>query len=173
MRMKLLAPWLLVLLLVASNVPAQTYNWTTIAGLYNGPGSADGINSAALFNTPQGLAVDGAGKIYVADGGNSTIRMITPAAPDWVVTTIAGKAGMSGTADGVGNAARFFSLNNLVLDVSGTIYVADVAYATIRRITPVGANWVVTTLPGSSYSRGLAVDAAGSIYTASTIPSSN
>ena len=172
MRMKLLAPWLLVLPLVVSNVPAQTYNWTTIAGLYNGPGSVDGTGSTAFFNAPQGLAVDGAGNIYVADGGNYTIRKITPAAADWVVTTIAGKAGTGGTADGTGNAARFNSLSKLVLDAGGVIYTTDYnpnnGWSTIRRITPAG-NWAVTTIPGtySYYPLGLALDAAGNIYTTS------
>src|SRR5438309_1509051 len=47
----------------------------TLAGLAGGgPGSADGAGSAARFNGPTGVAVDGAGNLYVGDSSNSTIR---------------------------------------------------------------------------------------------------
>ena len=52
---------------------AQTYNWTTIAGLANTPAYADGTNNAAFFNNPQGVAVDGAGNIFTADANNYVI----------------------------------------------------------------------------------------------------
>ena len=63
-------------------------NVTTFAGLADTPGSTDGTGSAARFSSPQGIAVDSAGTVYVADGSN-TIRTITPAG---VVTTLAGLA---------------------------------------------------------------------------------
>lgn len=51
---------------------------TTLAGLAQVPGNADGIGSAARFNRPNGVAVDNAGNIFVADSFNSRITKGTP-----------------------------------------------------------------------------------------------
>jgi sugar lactone lactonase YvrE len=151
---------------------------TTLAGSVGLGGSADGTGSAARFFAPQGVAVDGSGNIYVADGNNSTIRKVTPAG---VVTTLAGNAGLSGSADGTGSAARFYYPQGVAVDGSDNVYVADSYNQTIRKISPAG---VVTTLAGSAllagsadgtgtaarfyYPLGLAVDGSGNIYVADT-----
>src|SRR5438874_3968497 len=144
------------------------------AGLNDTPGSANGTGSTARFNFPIGLAVDGAGNVYVGDNGNNTIRKITPAAK---VTTFAGSAGLSGSADGTGTAARFAGPFGVAVDQSGNVFVADAGNNIIRKITPARA---VTTLGGLALSpgtsdgtginarfnspRGVAVDSAGKIY---------
>lgn len=116
---------------------------TTFAGRADQAGSADGTGSAARFSMPFGVAVDGAGNLYVADTGNRTVRKITAAAE---VTTLAGSPGQYGTNDGVGNEARFHWPHGVAADGSGNVYVVDTASATIRKITSDGA---VTTLAGS------------------------
>ena len=146
---------------------------TTLAGSAGVTGSADGTGSAARFNIPSGVAVDGAGNLYVADYSN-TIRRITAIG---VVTTLAGSVGGSGSSDGTGSAARFYSPSGVAVDGSGNAYVADTFNNTIRKITVAG---VVTTLagsPGASGSAngtgsaarfnnpsGVAVDGAGNLY---------
>src|SRR5438477_34586 len=121
---------------------------TTLAGTPGVHGSADGAGSAAQFWQPWGIAVDSAGIVYVADQANSTIRKITPAG---VVTTIAGAAGMFGSADGSGSAARFNSPYGVAATTTGIIYVADSGNHEIRKITPAKA---VTTFAGSATTDG-------------------
>ena len=117
---------------------------TTLAGTAGVSGSADGTGGAGRFNEPTGVAVDGAGNVYVADTGNFTIRKITSGG---VVTTLAGTAGASGSADGTGSVARFYNPLGVAVDGAGTVYVADTYNDTIRKITPGG---VVTTLAGTA-----------------------
>ncbi len=136
---------------------------TTFAGTAEKFGSTDGTGTAAEFNNPQGVAVDGAGNLYVADTNNQTIRRITPAG---VVTTFAGTAGKTGYVDGTGSAALFNGPTGLVADVSGNLYVADTNNAAIRKVTPAG---VVTSLPDAgnlNYITCVAVDGYGNVYTA-------
>jgi sugar lactone lactonase YvrE len=133
---------------------------TTLAGAAGMSGSVDGTGAAARFNFPTGVAVDGAGNIYVADRGSSTIRKVTAAG---VVTTLAGTAGMSGTTDGTGAAARFKLPTGVTVDGAGNVYVADSGSGLVRKVTPAG---VVTTMPGAAGFVGIAVDGVGNVYVA-------
>ena len=102
---------------------------TIIAGSPNAIGNADGIGTAARFNGPTGVAVDGAGNIFVSDGKNQTIRKITP---DGTVSTIAGSVGVGSFSDGTGAQARFLGPSGLAVDRNGRVYVADKGNGLIR-----------------------------------------
>ncbi len=117
---------------------------TTLAGLPGTSGSADGSGSNARFHGPQGLALDAAGNLLVADTNNHTIRKFAPSTG--AVTTLGGLAGKAGATDGAGTSARFNSPTGVALDDSGSIYVADAENHTIRKITSAG---VVSTLAGT------------------------
>ena len=105
---------------------------STLAGLAGSYGSADGTNSNARFYLPQGITVDLSGNLYVLDSGNQTVRMVTPSGTNWVVTTIAGQADISGNADGTGTNAQFFYPGGLGMNNAGSFAVADWGNNTIR-----------------------------------------
>jgi serine/threonine-protein kinase len=114
---------------------------TTLAGTGD-IGSADGSAVTASFNHPNGVAVDGAGNVYVADSENNLIRKISLAG---MVSTLAG-SGRAGNANGIGSAASFDRPQFLVADAAGTLYVADTYNHLIRMVTPAG---VVSTIAGT------------------------
>jgi squalene-hopene/tetraprenyl-beta-curcumene cyclase len=151
---------------------ADTYNFTvrtiskggvvrTLAGQAGSPGDADGRGPEARFCMPMGVAVDGAGNVYVADAdydgtatGNCLVRKITP---EGIVSTLAGRSGAPGGADGKGPEARFTKCVGIAVTRDGTVYVADTGAHTIRRITPDG---IVSTL-GGAFQKGGKSDGAG------------
>jgi hypothetical protein len=120
---------------------------STFAGTAGVSGSSNGTGGAALFNNPGGVATDSAGDVYVADTDNDIIRKITPAG---VVTTLAGTAGLKGSADGVGAAARFDSPQGVTIDRAANVYVADTGNDLIRKVTPAGVVTTIVGQPGES-----------------------
>jgi len=154
---------------------------TTLAGLAGNFGAADGTNSKARFNRPTGIAVDSATNIFVADSLNHTIRKITPSGS---VSTIAGLAGIWGSSDGTNNAARFYLPEGIGIAANGNLFVTDSGNQLLRKISPIGTNWLVTTVAGLDgvagsangagsnaqfdFPAAVAFDTAGYMYVADT-----
>ncbi|MBY0374476.1 MAG: SMP-30/gluconolactonase/LRE family protein, partial [Bryobacteraceae bacterium] len=124
---------------------AQTYSIQTLAGT-----NAPAENVAAVqapFASIEGVAVDGAGNVYVADAGDHRVRRITPSG---VVQTIAGDgvAGVRGDG-GPARTARLNSPYGLALDRMGNLYIADLGNGRVRRV---GTDGVITTVAGGGLS---------------------
>ncbi|HEY3855915.1 MAG TPA: MBG domain-containing protein [Verrucomicrobiae bacterium] len=119
---------------VSTDDGGATWAAANYAGMQTAYGdSVDGLQNIARFNDPQGVALDGKGNVFVADSGNSTIRKILP---DQSVVTIAGVAGMTNSADGVGDKAQFNGPLDMVFDPNGALFVADSGNNTIRKQLP-------------------------------------
>jgi uncharacterized protein (TIGR03437 family) len=152
---------------------------TTIAGVGVEGSSGDGGPAAqAQLGSPDGLCLDSAGNLYIADPDQNRVRRVTP---DGVIFTFAGD-GVSGFS-GDGASAIVAHLNSpvaLTADRAGNIYIADQANGRIRRVSPTG---IITTVAGSgqygfsgdggsalkaSFADpfGLALDSAGNLYIA-------
>lgn len=113
---------------------------TTVAGVENKRGFADGETSNALFNAPIGLAVSKDGKIYVADTYNDKIRLIE----NGKVSTLAGN--VRGFADGNGAEAKFDTPCGLAILPDGSLLVADTGNRRLRRVE---ADGKTTTVAGT------------------------
>src|SRR6202789_2568538 len=160
-----------------------TGNLTTIAGTGTQGFSGDnGPASAAELDSPQGLALDTANNLYIADTHNHRIRKLS--LTTGIITTIAGTgaAGFSGD-NGPAASAQLDLPTALTLDTNQNLYLADTANHRIRRID--AATGIITTIAGNGtqgYSgdsglttaasidspTGIAVDAAHNLYVADT-----
>lgn len=147
----------------------------TLAGEPGVAGFSDGTGSAAHFSEPRGVAVDSNEMIYVADGGNNRIRLVSQAGE---TTTLAGN-GTFGFADGPADTAMFANPRAIDVDAGGNVYVADTENHRIRLVV----HDTVTTVAGSgipgfadgtgpdaqfSSPAGIATDGSGNLYVADT-----
>ena len=155
----------------------------TYAGAANQPGNADGPGQGASFYYPMALGVDASGNVYVADTGNSTIRLVTPptgSVSAWV-STLAGTPPNPGSAAGFSTTARFNGPGGLAADVLGNVYVADTGNSVIDLIPPSGMVIPLAGMAGSpgnndgavgtatfTNPQGVAVDGSGNVYVADT-----
>lgn len=163
-------------LLPAAEAPQEKYTIQTLAG--GDPVGDGGPALAALLAQAEGIAIDSAGVVYVADAQDNRIRKITP---DGVIQTVAGN-GTAGFA-GDGGPAALALLDHpygLTVDTARNLYIADLGNARVRKITSDGRIQTVagggTIVPGGNSDggpataaqlvqpRNVAVDAAGTLY---------
>ena len=156
---------------------AAAYTFSTFAG-YALSDSSDGFGPDARFQDPVGVAFDANGNLYLTDLLNATVRKMTAAG---VVSTIAGLAGYLGIDDGLNSNARFWSPRAIAVDTNGNVFVGDLEFFVIKKISPIGTNWLVSTVAGQIGTQGyqdgfnggrlngpsgLAADSSGNIYLA-------
>jgi sugar lactone lactonase YvrE len=157
-------------------------NITTIAGTGTQGFSGDtGPATATTLDSPQGLALDTANRLYIADTHNHRIRELD--LTSGTLITIAGSTpGFSGDA-GQATSAQLNLPTALALDTAGNLYIADTGNHRIRKINLTTA--VITTIAGTGTQgssgdngpaasaaidspTGLAIDSAGNLYLADT-----
>jgi len=146
-------------------------NVRIIAGAPGGPGYAEGQGASARFNMPWAVAAGRQGQYFVLDTGNAVIRRVDA---DGRTSVYAGKPNSQGVVNGSLAEARFQYMYQMVGDADGNLYVGESCQ--VRKISAAG---VVETLAGSvfcqakdgagaeagfSFIRGLALDAAGTLY---------
>jgi len=154
---------------------------STYAGM--GPalfGGDGGPATMAGLSLPGGVALDGAGNLFLSDQSNGRIRKVTPAG---VISTVAGTGAPSYSGDGgpATSAGNAFPVS-VAADPAGNFYFADLSSHRIRKVDLAG---VVTTVVGSGAPgfggdggpataaqilspKGIAVDGAGNLYFADT-----
>ena len=150
---------------------------TTVAG--NGASGFYGDGGAATnasFDSPNGVAVDATGNLFITDSGNNRVRKVST---NGVITTVVGNGTFSFSGDG--GLATSASLNyplGVAVDATGNLFIADYSNNRIRKVS---TNGVITTVAGNgtsafsgdggvatnaslSYPSGVAVDAAGKLF---------
>ncbi|HTU75833.1 MAG TPA: hypothetical protein VMG38_20145 [Trebonia sp.] len=128
---------------VIRRVDARTGIITTVAGDYAADKASGGLGgfsgnggpaTSAQLNTPQGIAVDGAGDLFIADTFNNAIREVTPAG---VITTVVNSSAQPG-GESNGAAATASKLNTpygVSIDAStGDLYIADTNNSKIAEV---------------------------------------
>ena len=141
----------------------------TVAGTgVNGFSGDGGLATSAQLNGPQGIDVDLAGNLYIADSTNDRIRKVTVATG--IITTVAGNG--TGGFSGDGAAATSAQLNNpedVAVNEAGTeLYIADTINNRIRKVDLVSG--IITTVFGDGTTPildrppGLALNTAGKLY---------
>ncbi len=155
---------------------------TGLISTYAGGGTATqglgdgGLASTAYLYSPQGLALDAAGNLYIADANAGRVRKVTAATG--IITTIAG-GGTQGLGDGgLATSAAVGSPKDLLFDAAGNLYILDTGTSRIRMVA--AGTGIITTVAGNGnpgftgdgglatdaqiYPEGIAIDGAGNLY---------
>ncbi len=157
---------------------------TAVAGVNTaGSNSGDGGPAVHAFvRTPVGMTFDASGNLYVAEAGGFRVRKIDPAG---MITTVAGTGVQGYVWSFEGSPAAAANLTwpeDVAVDASGNLYIADTAADAIRKVTPAG---IITTVAGTGTAgfsgdggpatsaqiktpSGVAVDRSGNLYIADT-----
>jgi uncharacterized protein (TIGR03437 family) len=157
----------------------QQYTISTFAGTGTAGFSGDGgAATSAELSSPDGIAFDSSGNLYIADSANQVIRKIS----NGTISTVAGTSGSGGySGDGkAATSAQLLAPSGVAVDSSGNIYIADTGNHVIRMVSTSGT---ISTIAGTNtggyagdggpaisaeldFPGSVAVDGAGNIYVA-------
>jgi sugar lactone lactonase YvrE len=152
---------------------------TTVAGNGNADFAGDGSPATnAALSYPYGVAVDGAGNLFIADLGNNRIRKVDT---NGIMSTVAGDGTVGYSGDGrLATNAALADPYGVAVDGAGNLFIADLGNNRIRKVDPLG---IISTVAGNgiagysgdgglainaacSTPAGVAVDVAGNLFIA-------
>ena len=162
-------------------VNASTHTITTIVGSGNYGSNGDGgLAAAAQLSEPEGVALDAAGDLFIADYGNNRVRAVDHATN--IITTVAGNGNTGSTGDnGPATAASIYAPISLAVDTAGDVFIDQPNVNTIREVN--ATTHVITTVVGTgtvgfagdngpaaaamlNFPNGVAVDTSSNLYIA-------
>ena len=163
---------------MATGTAPLSYQWQKGSAAIGGASNASYTVASVQAQDAGAYSVVVSNSYGSVASSNAVLTVTLP----YTFSTIAGLAGVSGTNDGAGGAARFNNPSGVAVDNAGNLYVTDNGNQTIRKLAQVGTNWVVSTLAGLAGSLGtndgtgsaarfdlpdgIAVDNTGSLYVA-------
>jgi len=135
---------------------------TTVGGNgtsgFNGDG---GPATSAQLQLTEGVAVDGAGNLFIGDWGNNRVRKVTL---DGLISTVAG-GGNAFIGEGIpATAASFNRPTGLAVDGSGNLFISDSLYNRVRKVTPDGLITTVAVSGNLANPYGVAIDGLGNLF---------
>jgi uncharacterized protein (TIGR03437 family) len=128
---------------------------TRVAGTSRAGYSGDGAAMNAQLNAPNGVAVDGAGDLFIADAGNNRIREVS----NGIITTLAGGGQASLGDGGPATNATLYAPAGVAVDGQGNVFIADSGNNRVRKVS---ASGVIATLAGNGKA-GFSGDGAAAI----------
>ncbi len=158
---------------VHSSWPMTMAKITTVAGDGTAGFAGDGHKAmAAELSAPQGVAVDAAGDLFIADTGNGRVREVRAATG--IITTIAGPGKSIALRDGGPAIDAAINPVSVAVDAGGDVFIADSAHQRVRKVD--GTTGIISTVAGNGARNtdglydpsGLAADARGNVYVADT-----
>ena len=145
----------------STNACAANPNIITVAGGLQGYSGDNGPATAAAFWSPEGVAVDAAGDVFISDTGNNVVREVNQSTG--VITTVAGTGSAGYTGDGdQATSAELSSPIGLAVDNEGDLFIADLGNWVVREVNI--ASGVISTVAGGGslgyYAGGVPATAA-------------
>jgi hypothetical protein len=126
-----------------------------VAGTGNAGYAGDrGLAKNSSLNAPNGVSIDGAGNLYIADTSNNVIRKVT--ASTGIITTVAGDGTAGFAGDGQLATAVGVELSGpvgITADAQANLYIADIDNQRIRRVDAVSG--LISTAAGNGDPSGI------------------
>jgi sugar lactone lactonase YvrE len=157
---------------------------TLVGNATRGAGGDGGPAKSASLNSPEDIALDPAGNLFIVDSGNNRVRRVD--ATTGIITTVAGRADGFNGDGGPATSASLSSPGGIAVDEAGNLFIADTGNSRVRRVD--AATGIITTVAGNGkFSFGgdggratsaslnspedVAVDAAGNLFIVDTFNS--